>query len=367
MIKVSNLKSFTRGIDITMDSINHNTSLRTNKHLSYEERFFIEKQLQAGVSKTAIANVLGRSRTTIQSEIQRGSVEQIKAGKRVLMYLADYGHLNYEKTRQGSFNTRKAGIIVPFLSRVENQVLIHKWSLDAAVGYALRKYLFVRNEMVSTKTLYNYLHEGLLRIKPMDLPLVLRRSTRKSNTRKHKKNLGKSIDLRDESILTREEFGHWELDTVRGIKDKHDEVIISLLERKTRAYVTLRSPSAKAADIKNTLESWLLSFSTHDSLQQLCKTITADNGLEFSSIAELETEYLQVFFAHPYAAWERGSNERHNGLLRRIIPKGTAIRDVSEATLRRATDWCNALPRKILNYRTPQEAFIEEVNKLLGF
>ena len=111
----------------------------------------------------------------------------------------------------------------------------------------MRKCLFVRNEMVSTKTLYNYLHEGLLRIKPMDLPLVLRRSTRK-----HKKNLGKSIDLRDESILTREEFGHWELDTVRGIKDKHDEVIISLLERKTRAYVTLRSPSAKAADIKKT-------------------------------------------------------------------------------------------------------------------
>ena len=91
MIKVSNLKSYTRGIDITMDSINHNTSLRTNKHLSYEERFFIEKQLQVGVSKTAIANALGRSRTTIQSEIQRGSVEQIKAGKRVLMYLADYG------------------------------------------------------------------------------------------------------------------------------------------------------------------------------------------------------------------------------------------------------------------------------------
>ena len=134
MIKVSNLKSFTRGIDITMDSINHNTSLRTNKHLSYEERFFIEKQLQAGVSKTAIANALGRSRTTIQSEIQRGSVEQIKAGKRVLMYLADYGQLNYEKTRQGSFNTRKAGIISPFLTWVEEQVLVHKWSLDAAVA-----------------------------------------------------------------------------------------------------------------------------------------------------------------------------------------------------------------------------------------
>ena len=365
MIKVSNLKSFTRGIDITMDSINHNTSLRTNKHLSYAERFHIEKQLQAGASKLSIAKALGRSRTTIHAEIQRGTVEQIKAGKRVMVYLADHGQAKYETSRKGSFNTRKAGMITPFLTWVEDQVLEHKWSFDAAVGYALRKCLFVRNEMVSTKTLYNYLHEDLLRVKPMDLPLVLRRSMRKAITRKHKKNLGKSIELRDESVLTREEFGNWELDTVRGIKDKHDEVIISLLERKTRIYVTLRSPSAKAVDIKNTLHNWLLGFSTDISLQQLCKTITADNGLEFASITELETENLQIFFAHPYAAWERGSNERHNGLLRRIIPKGTPIRDVSETTLRRATDWCNSLPRKILNYRTPQEAFVEEVKKVV--
>ena len=80
-------------------------------------------------------------------------------------------------------------------------------------------------------------------------------------------------------------------------------MIISLLERKTRAYVTLRSPSAKAADIKKNARKLVAKLSTRDSLQQLCKTITADNGLEFASIAELETEYLQVFFAHPYAAW----------------------------------------------------------------
>ena len=66
----------------------------------------------------------------------------------------------------------------------------------------------------------------------------------------------------------------------------------------------------------------------------------------------------------PYAAWERGSNERHNGLLRRFIPKGTPIHTVSEATLKRATDWCNTLPRKILGYRTPQEAFLNEIKKL---
>ena len=94
-----------------MDYINHNTSLRTNKHLSYEERFYIEKQLQANVSKSAIAKALGRSRTTICTEIRRGTVVEIKQGKPILMYLADRGQSSYETSRKGSFNTLKAGAI----------------------------------------------------------------------------------------------------------------------------------------------------------------------------------------------------------------------------------------------------------------
>ncbi len=347
-----------------MDYTNHNTSLRTNKHLSYEERFYIEKQLQANVSKSAIAKALGRSRTTIHTEIKRGTVVQIKQGTSVLMYLADRGQGSYEASRKGSFNTLKAGAIEAFLAWIESKIVKDRWSLDAAVGYAIRNHLFARDAMVSTKTLYNYVHQGILPIAPIDLPLMVRRSTRKARIRKHKKHLGKSIDLRDTSILRREEFGHWELDTVRGSKDKQDEVIVSLLERKTRAYVTLRSPSAKAADITTTLQNWLSRCSDVLDSKSLCKTITSDNGLEFASITDLENEGLQIFFSHPYAAWERGSNERHNGLLRRFIPKGIPIHTVSEAALKRATNWCNTLPRKILGYRTPREAFLDEIRKL---
>ena len=82
-------------------------------------------------------------------------------------------------------------------------------------------------------------HKGILGIKAIDLPLVVRRSQRKSISRKHKRELGKSIELRNPNIETREEFGHWELDTVRGTKDKTDHVLISLLERKSRLYVAL--------------------------------------------------------------------------------------------------------------------------------
>ena len=117
--------------------------------------------------------------------------------------------------------------------------------------------------------------------------------------------------------------------------------------------------------MKVTLSNWLNTFSKHTDLSSLCKTITSDNGREFAEISNLETDNLSIYFAHPYSAWERGSNERHNGLLRRFIPKGLPIKSISEDTLKRTVRWCNNLPRKILNYRTPQDVFLEEVSKVV--
>ena len=73
--------------------------------------------------------------------------------------------------------------------------------------------------------------------------------------RNNKRELGKSIELRDPNIKMREEFGHWELDTVHGTKDKTNHVLISLLERKSRLYMALRCPSARATDVKETLHA----------------------------------------------------------------------------------------------------------------
>ena len=138
---------------------------------------------------------------------------------------------------------------------------------------------------------------------------------------------------------------------------------MTLLERKSRLYVALRCPSARACDVKETLEAWLTTFRKNVELGTICKIITADNRLEFADISELEDEMLLIYFAHPYSAWERGSNERHNGLFRRFIPKGKRIESILEHTLRRTLHWCNKLLRKILHYKTPQEVFLEEVIK----
>ena len=155
------------------------------------------------------------------------------------------------------------------------------------------------------------------------------------------------------------------IDTVRGAKDKTDDVLISLIERKSRLYVALRCPSARAGDVKETLETWLSTFRNNVELGLLCKTITADNGLEFADTSDLKDEILSIYFARSYSAWERGSNERHNGLLRRFIPKGKQIENISEHTLHRTLHWCNNLPREILHYKTPQKVFLGKVNKIM--
>ena len=110
-----------------MDYTNHNTTLRTNKHLNFEERFYLEKRIVLGDSITAISRALGRSRTTIYTELKRGTVIQIRQGKSQLVYLADSGQATYERQRVGSFNTMRVGAIEAFINWIEND---HKLALD---------------------------------------------------------------------------------------------------------------------------------------------------------------------------------------------------------------------------------------------
>ena len=94
------------------------------------------------------------------------------------------------------------------------------------------------------------------------------------------------------------------------------------------------------------------------------KTITSDNGSEFSNLAKGLKDVTDVYFARPYAPYERGSNERHNGLLRRYIPKGKAISDYSTKAVQRIYQTLNNLPRKILDYQQPAVLFEQELAKL---
>lgn len=213
---------------------------KKSEHLNYSERESIERMLGKGASKREIAKALYRDKSTIRREIKRGSVIQRKRNpyesKRpdhqeyieYEIYYADVGQRRYEENRSRCGAKNKVIQCAGLVAFVEEKVLSSaKWSPDAAIGYAKANQMF--ETVVSTKTFYNWIDDGLVKVKNMDLLLKVRR--RPSRPRQErKKKLGKSIDERPKEADTREEFGHWEGDGLVGKEQKGH--LISLVERK---------------------------------------------------------------------------------------------------------------------------------------
>ncbi|OWZ83307.1 hypothetical protein CDO51_09205 [Natranaerobius trueperi] len=159
-------------------------------------------------------------------------------------------------------------------------------------------------------------------------------------------------------------LGHWEIDTVIGKKTKTEPVLLTITERKTRKEIIRKIPAKTTEAVQETLAN--LTYEMGDSFSKVFKSFTADNGLEFADLASLEkTSNTKVYFAHPYSSGERGTNERHTGLIRRFIPKGKSLSDFSSQAIARVQTWCNTLPRRILGYLSPDEAFLEQCSVLL--
>lgn len=134
-------------------------------------------------------------------------------------------------------------------------------------------------------------------------------------------------------------------------------------ERKTRKELIVKVEAKACEAVKAAMKEVRQSYGSL--FHQVFKTITADNGSEFAELPlSVDKAKTDVYFTHPYTSCERGTNERHNGLIRHFIPKGKAISKVSENTIVYVENWCNKLPRKILNYQTPEECFQMELSQL---
>ena len=212
--------------------------------------------------------------------------------------------------------------------------------------------------MVCTHTLYNEVWAGSLDLSVTELPEAMKRKQHKdSKPREHKKSFGTDISQRPEIATLRIEEGHWESDTVVGKRAGKEAVVLSLLEKKTENYIAIRIPGKDADSVLNAMQSLREEFG--DKFSQVFKTITVDNGSEFSAFSQVENWGCAVYFAHPYASWERPQNERHNGLFRAFVPKGVSIEAFSAEYILAAADELNGRPRKKLGYRTPEELFDE--------
>ena len=170
------------------------------------------------------------------------------------------------------------------------------------------------------------------------------------------------INERPEAANSREEFGHWEIDTVIGRKKGRESVLLTLLERVSREYIAIKIPMKDSSSVNRALMD--LTSMYRDKFSLIFKSITADNGSEFSGLANLEKLGTKIYFAHPYSSWERGANERHNGMLREFVRKGTSIDSYSADEISSYADILNERPRKILGYRTPDEVFENYLDRI---
>jgi IS30 family transposase len=313
--------------------------------------------------------MLGRSPQTINNELKRGTVQQVKkqktAGGKVTkhyytVYSVNAADEGYKQRRKACGRTSLLFSCEEFLSYADRMIRTEKWSPDAVVGRARSLEEFEGKVIPCTKTLYNWIDLCLLEIRNHHLHLKVRRNTKKARIREHKKVLGQSIDDRPQEVLKRAEFGHWEIDTVVGKKSGHEPVLLTLIERKTRFDLVLKIDGKTAPSVSETLKD-IAKVAGKEQFSKVFKSITADNGSEFAGLSEALQSLTSVYFAHPYSSWERGSNENHNGIIRRFIPKGKSMLDVGVRSVRRIQDWMNDLPRKILDYATPSEAFVQEL------
>ena len=357
-----------------MTQIQNITELPISKkgsHLNYKEMCKIEAWSKDELSNREIARRLNRAPQTINNAIKAGSVTQVREQKQNgkvyqytdSVYLADVHFRNYEKNRANCGRKPKWLDCEDFLNWADKKFLEDKWSPDACVGYAKRQNLYPKSEIPSTKSLYHWIDSGIMKARNIDL---LEKLSRKPNdnepkSRRNKRILGESIEKRPKEVDIREEFGHWEIDTVLGLKKASDPVLLTLVERKTRFEWMLKI----AAKTEEAVDKALSGIFTNDSSlkKKIFKSFTADNGSEFAGLSGL-IESLKVYFCHPYASHERGSSENQHKLIRRFIPKGTPIEKVSDNKIKRIIQWINDYPRRILGYDTAYNVFMKEVRKL---
>ena len=322
-----------------------------HKHLTWTDRLKIEKALKEGLKPCKIADRLHVHNTTIYREIKRGTYTHLNSDltteERYSPEIAQQRYEEHLKAKGGELKIGEEG-----------------YSPAAVIGEIKRLGLTFKTE-ISEKTIYNYIDKGVFYgISRESLPEKGKRKRKYEKVERKKAartSAGESIENRDPEINERTTFGHWEGDCVCG-KKKTKEALFVLSERLTRNEIIMKIPDQTSASIVAALNKLERRYGKRFS--QIFKSITFDNGSEFADCAGIERSVYgkdrkrtKAYYCHPYSAYERGTNENINKMIRRFLPKGTDFRKVTAAYIRRVETWINNYPREILGFATASDLF----------
>ena len=317
-------------------------------HFTIEERCCLREYYKKGYSYRKIAELLGRNVSSVSRELRRNCTHMYDIPTYYPYTAQKKCLLRRSYCHRGMFHS-------PELLEYIEEKLLATWSPEQ-ISNAPSPF----GKMPSARTIYRWIYEKYL----LNGNLKVLRRKGKSHLGKEtrgKYNLGKSIRKRDKSVYKRKEAGHWEADTVVSGLGKSKVCFATLVERKTRFYMALKIPDRKADTMAAAVVKMLSQYPS-----ELVKTITCDRGSEFANWQTIEKDLnCNVYFADPYCAWQKGTNENSNGLLREFYPKGRNLSRVSPATLKRNLALINARPRKVLNFVSAQYLWDLELQKVL--
>jgi IS30 family transposase len=305
-------------------------ALMSYSQLTYEQRYLIDSLLKIGFTQTKIAQQVGVHRSTISRELRRNT------GKR------GYRFKQAQRMAQQRRNKAKKRI-----SQREWQKVDEKLKIDWSPEQISNKLGPLYGIQVSHEWIYQHIREdkqqGGELYKHLRRPKKYRKHTGNGDQRGKIPNK-MSIEERPEEAENRERIGDWEADTIIGKGKKG--AVVTLVDRKSRFLkIGLVEKRTKEA-VKDKMIHLLSSLPVH--------TITCDNGKEFAAHEEIaEALNADIYFAHPYASWERGTNENTNGLIRQYIPKGTDFTKLTSEDMMFIENRINYRPRKCIEFEQP--------------
>ena len=346
-------------------------SRKGHKNITYNQRLQLEAYLQAKLPKKEIAYLLKVDLSTVYKEIKRGLYDHTV--KRYYGYYGDY-ELVTEKRYSAyiaqeryimSCTARGAPIKIgndyELVRYIERRVVVDGISLCAVLGEIKRLNLPFKTS-ISKTTLYRYVSIGIFN----GIKLVKRKPAYKKTKVAKSASRGLSIEHRPVEVSERNTFGHWEMDCVCGPTKGS---LLCFSERLTRAEIIMYIENQQAKSVVHALNVLERRFGAN--FKRVFKTITVDNGVEFSDTEGIEkssygskSKRTHVYYCHPYCSSERGTNERLNREIRRMIPKGTDLSKLSADFIKRVENWVNNYPREVLGFATSRELFDYQISLL---
>ena len=310
--------------------------------ITLNERYTLSVLRKQQHSNAEIARYLGRHRSTIGREVLRNS--RPDGGYRHLVAQEKTNGRRRRSRRNSQFGAVEWELVETLLRDKFSPEQISGWLklLDLLVISHQTVYRRVKQDRKRGGTLWHHLRQPIRYRKRYGTPEKRGRLAGKRH-----------ISERPPAVESRLEIGHWEMDLIVGGADQH--CMVTLVERVTGASLIGKLRCRQAATVNRRVIDLILSH------PGLFKTITVDNGPEFHGYAEIERATgVTIYFATPYASWERGTSENTNGLIRQYVPKRTSMKRLTQRRCDAIARALNNRPRKRHGFRTPLDRLADK-------